>query len=80
MPVLTLDLSDDLTQYLSKRAESKGLPSAAHYVQDFLEEQLDDARKALNAELERGFNSGDPVPITPEFWQQMRSLIGKSPE
>ena len=79
MPEMTLNVSEDLNEYLTKQAASRGLLSAVDCVQDCLEsEQLEDARNWLRAAIQKGIDSGPSTPVTPEFWQELRDRIGKS--
>ncbi len=81
MPQMTLNLTDDLNEYLTERAASRGLPSAADYVQDRLQsEQLEEARNWLRAEIQKGFDSGPSTPVTPEYWQRLRDRIDQIAE
>ena len=81
MPELTLNVSDELNQYLTKRAASRGMSSVEDYVQDRLAlEQLEEARERLRAEIQKGIDSGPSTPVTPEYWEKLRNRIGKASE
>lgn len=78
MPQMTLNVSDDLNEFLAEQAAARGLPTAEAYVQDCMEsERLEEARNWLRAEIQKGVDSGPAVPVTSEFWQELHDRIDK---
>ena len=77
MPQLILDVPDELQNYLERQAVARGLGSAADYVQSrLLADQT--AKAKLDGELHKGFDSGEPQPISPEDWEELRTRSYRS--
>ena len=43
-------------------------------------DERDEALRWLKAEIQRGIDSGPSIPVTPEFWYELRDQIGKTPD
>ena len=86
---MTITLPDELKDELERKAAAAGFASVADYLLSLAEEdEPDDAaapggppeltpknRAELEAMLEAGMNSGPPIRVTPEFWEDRRRAL-----
>jgi antitoxin ParD1/3/4 len=71
MAAIALTLDDELQQFVDEQATSGGFESAGEYVRFLvLAERLRQARDKLEALALEGLNSGEPIPATPEYWEE----------
>lgn len=81
---MTITLPDELKDELERKARAAGFVTVAEYVcwlvqqeaapdDEVTPEDLGFANEAeLEAKLEASLNSGPPIPVTPEFWDELR--------
>lgn len=73
MDSLIVELPEDLRQFLEVEASERGLETAeAALVALARREQRRRAEAHLEALLVEGLESGPAVPITPDFWADIR--------
>jgi antitoxin ParD1/3/4 len=71
---LTISLPDSLKEFIEQEVASKGYGNVSEYVRGLLrsaQERQADAR--LEAMLVEGLSRGQDIPVTPEFWSELRS-------
>lgn len=73
MPIMSISLPDSTQQFVDEQVASGRYPCASDYVRDLIRE---DEKRAAQARLEAfllaGASSGEPVPVTPAFWEERR--------
>jgi hypothetical protein len=84
---MTITLPDEMAARVEALAKRHGFPSPTEYLARLVEEaEIEDAiadlpgpseisprhRAELEAMLEAGLNSGPPVRVTPEFWEERK--------
>jgi antitoxin ParD1/3/4 len=78
---ISLSLPDSLKSWVEEQATTQGYASVAEYLQDLLRKQRQEQQHPLRKEIERkllaAFDSGDPIPITPEFWQERHEKVAQ---
>jgi antitoxin ParD1/3/4 len=70
MTNMNISLPETLKTYVEEQVAAGGYGTASEYLRELIRE--DKKRKAqarLESFLLEGLDSGDPVPVTPEFWQ-----------
>jgi hypothetical protein len=81
---VTITLPDELRDALERKAREAGFATVAEFVTDLVEEAVNDSapaelcpkdRTELEAMLDAGMNSGPPVRVTSEFWEQRRKAL-----
>ncbi len=94
MSQLVIDLSNDELASVEARASEEGYASPSAYVKDVLKRELAEdepdplAEDQERAALERlgqlvkeGLESGDPIPVTDEFWERRRqAFLARHPD
>jgi hypothetical protein len=84
---MTITLPDELKDELERKARAAGFATVADYVcwlvqqdaaphTEVTAEDLGFASEAeLEAKLEASLNSGPPIPVTSEFWDELRKDV-----
>jgi antitoxin ParD1/3/4 len=78
MTTVTISMPESLKQFLDHEVETKGYGNVSEYLRSLLREaQAKDADARLQALLLEGLISGEEIPLTPDFWRQLKSDAGK---
>ncbi|HVP13351.1 MAG TPA: type II toxin-antitoxin system ParD family antitoxin [Phycisphaerae bacterium] len=73
MTTMNISLPDDLKAFVEKQVTTGGYGSVSEYVRELLRAaKKAEAQARLEALLLEGLNSGEPVEVTPEFWEDVR--------
>jgi antitoxin ParD1/3/4 len=73
MTSLNISLPESLKTFAEEQATAGGYTSVSEYLRELL--RADQRRKAkarLEALLLEGLNSGEPIEVTPRFWDDLR--------
>ena len=76
METVNIALPESLTSYVQERVSEGGYSSVSEYVSDLI--QADRRRKAgerVDALLLEGLDSGEPIPVTPEYWEERKRRL-----
>ncbi len=76
MTSLNISLPQTLKDFVEEQVEQGGYSTPSEFIRELL--RSDQKRKAterLETLLLEGLNSGDPVEITPEFWERKRLAL-----
>ncbi len=80
MPTLmNISLSETMKEFVDEQVQSGGYGSASEYISDLVrrDQRERTQRERTKARLETllldGLNSGEDIPITPEFWEELRT-------
>lgn len=74
----TFALSEAARRFLDEHAALEGHADADAYVRWLVrEERKRKAREKLEAMLMEGLNSGPPIEVTEEFWEQLRRDVAE---
>jgi antitoxin ParD1/3/4 len=78
---LHLSLPGSLSSWIEEEATLGGYASAADYIQEVLRKEQQEQQRKLRAEIEQkllaALDSGDPIDVTPEFWEARRQELKK---
>ena len=76
---LTISLPQPLKDFIDARVAEGRYATPSDYVRELLQEALEGAAEEhLEKLLLEGLESGEPIEVTPEFWQQLRAeLVAK---
>jgi antitoxin ParD1/3/4 len=81
MASLNISLPQSLKDYVEDQVKDSGYSTPSEYIRELL--RLDQKRRAeqkLEALLLEGINSGEPIEITAEYWENKRQqLIERHP-
>ena len=73
MTTLTISLPDSLKEFIDREVNSKGYGNVSEYVRGLLREaQAKEADARLEALLIEGLTTGQDVPLSPEFWSELK--------
>lgn len=76
MPTMNISLPDPMKEFVEKQVADGGYSSASEYVRELLRaEQKRRARDEIEQKLLASLNSGEPIPITPEWWDSLRDEL-----
>ena len=78
MTTLTISLPDSLKEFIEREVETKGYGNVSEYVRGLLREaQSKQADARLEALLIEGLTTGEDVPLSPEFWSELKQDAAK---
>jgi antitoxin ParD1/3/4 len=78
MASLNISLPQSLKDYVEDRVETGGYSTPSEYVRELLrQDQNRRAAQELEALLLDGLKSGDPIQISPEYWETKRKQLVK---
>jgi antitoxin ParD1/3/4 len=84
MESMNVALPEAMKQFVQARVSEGGYSSVSEYVRELI--RIDQRRRAderMDALLLEGLSSGEPIAVTPEYWEEKkRKLIerrGKTP-
>lgn len=76
MSSLNISLPQSLKDYVEDQVATRGYSTPSEYLRELLRlDQKQRAEEKLEALLLEGLNSGDPIEITPEYWERKRTLL-----
>lgn len=76
MASLNISLPQTLKDFVEEQVEHGGYSTPSEFIRELLRDnQKRRAEERLEALLLQGLNSGDPVEITPEFWERKRLAL-----
>jgi antitoxin ParD1/3/4 len=74
MTTVTISLPESLKAFIDRQMATKGYGNVSEYFRSLLrdaQKQEEDAR--LEALLLEGLAAGDDIPLTPEFWKDLKA-------
>jgi antitoxin ParD1/3/4 len=70
---LNISLPQSLKDYVENQVTEGGYSTPSEYLRELLrQDQQRRAEDKLNALLLEGLNSGQPIEVTPEYWEKKR--------
>lgn len=78
MQTMNISLPEQLKTIVEEQVGSGRYSSASEYVRELIRnDEKRREREKLEAMLLEGVRSGEPVPATPDYWQQKRAALRK---
>jgi antitoxin ParD1/3/4 len=78
MTTLTISLPESLKEFIDSEVQTKGYGNVSEYVRGLLREaQAKEADARLEALLIEGLSKGDHVPLSPDFWAELKQDAAK---
>jgi antitoxin ParD1/3/4 len=72
MTNMNVSLPETLKTYVEEQVTDGGYGTVSEYLRELIrEDKKRKAQERLESFLLEGLDSGDPVPVTPEFWQAL---------
>jgi antitoxin ParD1/3/4 len=78
MTTLTISLPESLKEFIDSEVQTKGYGNVSEYVRGLLRDaQAKEADARLEAMLIEGLSKGDDVPLSPDFWAELKQDAAK---
>ena len=75
-PPLEITLPEPLRAFVEEQIAAGTYATASNYLEELVrEDQKRRARERLEALLLEGLDSGPPIEVTPEYWEQKRARL-----
>jgi len=76
MASLNISLPKSLKDFVEGQVDASGFSTPSEYVRSLIrDDQKRRAEEKLEALLLEGLNSGEPIEITPEYWERKRTQL-----
>jgi antitoxin ParD1/3/4 len=78
MTTVNISLPDSMRDFLNQQVAKGGYSTTSEYIRHLIRQDVERVEKArLEALLLEGLDSGEPVEITDEWWEEKRNeLLG----
>lgn len=76
METMNIALPDSMKHFVQDRVSEGGYSSVSEYVRELI--RADQRRKTeerVDALLLEGLDSGPPIPVTPEYWEEKKRKL-----
>lgn len=78
MTTLTISLPDSLKEFIEREVRTKGYGNVSEYVRGLLRNaQAKEADARLEALLIEGLTTGEDIPLSPDFWSELKQDAAK---
>ena len=78
MTSMNISLPESMKEFVDERLEHGEYSSVSEYVRQLIrDDQKRMSHEKLEAMLIEGLESGEPVPVTEEFWTSLRERVAK---
>jgi antitoxin ParD1/3/4 len=76
METMNIALPDSMKHFVQDRVSEGGYSSVSEYVRDLIRsDQRRKAEERIDALLLEGLDSGPPIPVTPEYWEEKKRKL-----
>ncbi|AFY93637.1 ribbon-helix-helix domain-containing protein [Chamaesiphon minutus] len=75
MVAVTFSIPEDLQTFIESQTVKNGFPSTDHYLRNLLDRERE--RERLEGMLIEGLESGEPIEVNDDWWEQKRSSLIK---
>ena len=76
MTTLNISLPESMRDFISEQVATGGYSTASEYIRHLIRQELERVAKAkLETLLLEGLDSGEPIEITDEWWEQKRTEL-----
>ena len=78
MTTVTISMPESLKEFIDREVETKGYGNVSEYMRGLLRDaQAKDTDARLESLLLDGLSSGEGIPVTQEFWKQLKVDAGR---
>lgn len=78
METMNVALPESMKTFVQERVSEGGYSSVSEYVRDLIRaDQKRRAEERIDALLLEGLNSGEPIEVTPEYWEQKKRTLAE---
>jgi antitoxin ParD1/3/4 len=76
MDTMNIALPESMKTFVQERVTEGGYSSVSEYVRDLIRADLKRrAEERIDAILLEGLDSGRPIPVTPEYWEEKKRKL-----
>jgi antitoxin ParD1/3/4 len=76
METMNIALPDSMKHFVQDRVSEGGYSSVSEYVRELIRaDQRRRAEERIDALLLEGLDSGPPIPVTPEYWEEKKRRL-----
>lgn len=78
METMNIALPESMKQFVQERVTQGGYSSVSEYMRELI--RADQKRKAeerIDALLLEGLESGEPITVTPEYWEEKKRQLSE---
>ncbi|MBW4499534.1 MAG: type II toxin-antitoxin system ParD family antitoxin [Scytonema hyalinum WJT4-NPBG1] len=76
MTTLNISLPDSMRSFIDEQVAKGGYSTASEYIRDLIRQAQKKAdQEKLEAMLLEGLESGEPIEVTDEWWEQKRAQM-----
>jgi antitoxin ParD1/3/4 len=76
METMNIALPESMKSFVQRRVTEGGYSSASEYVRDLIRaDQKRQTEERIDALLVEGLDSGEPIEVTPEYWEAKRQKL-----
>lgn len=76
MDTMNIALPESMKQFVQERVAQGGYSSASEYIRELIRsDQKRKTEERIDALLLEGLDSGGPVPVTPEYWEEKKRKL-----
>jgi antitoxin ParD1/3/4 len=73
MTTVTISLPESLKEFIDRQLATKGYGNVSEYFRSLLRDaQKEEEEARLEVLLLEGLTNGDNIPMTPEFWRDLK--------
>ena len=70
---MNISLPETMKSFVDEQVQNGSYGSASEYIRELVRrDQKERAQERLEALLLEGLESGNPAPVTPEYWDKLR--------
>ena len=81
METMNVELPESMRQFVQARVSEGGYGSVGDYLRELIRADQEKAGERLDARLLEGLDSGEPIAVTPDYWEEKkRTLAGRPGE
>lgn len=78
MDTMNIALPESLKTFVQERVASGGYSSVSEYIRELIRsDQKHRLEERIDALLLEGLNSGDPVEVTPAYWEAKKQRLAE---
>jgi antitoxin ParD1/3/4 len=78
MDTMNIALPETMKQFVQEQVTEGGYSSVSEYVRDLIRNaQKRKTEERIDALLLEGLDSGAPIPITPEYWEEKKRKLAE---
>jgi antitoxin ParD1/3/4 len=78
MDTMNIALPETMKHFVQERVTEGEYSSASEYVRDLIRaDQKRRAEERIDALLLEGLDSGQPIPVTPEYWEEKKRKLAE---